>query len=101
MSDEEINKQLADLLGWEYTYGSASDEGFPWKFDGNHYEAPPNYCVDLNACHEAARKGCGANETRWAKYRLNLRSIVGGRLVEAIDASARHRALALLKTLSS
>ena len=96
MTDEQINAAIAEACGW--------------KTKNNHWITPngtsvytidlPDYCTDLNAMHEAEkglRKHIKASDTD---------RIVGNRMHEyaeligyAIDATARQRAEAFLRTL--
>jgi hypothetical protein len=51
MNDEEINRAIAEHLGWKPT----TDGGICWTDDGEAIITPPNYCGDLNAMHEAEK----------------------------------------------
>jgi hypothetical protein len=56
MTNEEINKIIAEYCGWKYEF-NGNDEDPEWYWippnnpDGNG--TPPDYCNDLNAMHEA------------------------------------------------
>jgi hypothetical protein len=58
MTNEEINKIIAEFRGWKYEF-NGNDEDPEWYWippnnpDGNG--TPPDYCNDLNAMHEAEK----------------------------------------------
>ena len=64
-SDEELNRTIAEWEGWKFVpehdvsfitpAGHAMPEGWTDP-EGEPYSIPPNYCRDLNACHEAEGK---------------------------------------------
>jgi len=60
MNDEEINRAIAEHLGWKFI--PCHDDGFGratgerWLDpDGDIGLTPPDYCRDLNAMHEAEK----------------------------------------------
>ncbi|MGA1046868.1 MAG: hypothetical protein ACO3UU_02575 [Minisyncoccia bacterium] len=58
MTDQEINKIIAEYCGWKYEF-NGNDEDPEWYWippnnpDGNG--TPPDYCNDLNAMHDAEK----------------------------------------------
>lgn len=63
--DEELNRVIAEWCGWKFVpehdvsfstpAGHVMPEGWTDP-EGEPYSIPPNYCRDLNACHEAEGK---------------------------------------------
>lgn len=46
----KLNRTVRDEVGWEYTYGTSSDNGFPWKDKaGNYHAQTPPYAESADA----------------------------------------------------
>lgn len=117
MTDEDQKKRLriARVCGWEYTYGSSSDEGFPWRKDatGSHHHDIPDYLNSLDAMHEAVMTLRGkahshAGKMKYLDYHDALEEIVmkansqpGNVSIYSSEASARQRAEAFLMTIKT
>jgi hypothetical protein len=102
MSNEEINRAIAEHLGW--TYGTIyigdgldfDEYSHAWRRNGKAtLERPPNYCGDLNAMHEA--------ENTLEKHQLWMvaKALVGIVHVDTpiTHSTARQRAEAFLRTV--
>lgn len=97
MSDEQINRAIAEACGWTL---------FIECFNGIRGVPPcvnvvtpiyiPNFCTDLNAMHEAEKV---LNTIQQGYYWDNLKDIVGEGF-DQLHATARQRAEAFLRTLS-
>jgi len=102
MKEEEINKRIAELCGWNEcrlvakvvlsTLRDPVAYGIPPN--GTYEIACPNYSTDLNEMHQAeeALKG-----KQFGTYGLALNDIEGS--LWGIRATARQRAEAFLRTL--
>jgi hypothetical protein len=117
MTDEEINEAIAPIQGWDMD----PEEAHEWESRGRWVKSPrgamkfrhaiPNYCNDLNAMHEAimllpsgVRENsftsqlamvCGFNahgSDAWSELHQGRCAV--------INATARQRAEAFLRTLS-
>ncbi len=89
MTNEQINAAIAEACGWKpKRQTKLTRMGFRVS-----YENTPNYCEDLNAMHEA-EKACRVDRN-WIY--LNELDLVCR--VDAVYATARERAEALLRTL--
>jgi hypothetical protein len=97
MNDEEINRAIAEHLGWEKVSGGF---GIETRYKGTPSETRvtlpvPNYCRDLNAMHEAEK--ALTNKDLW-EMTMQLCNIVYGD-VPLAHATARQRAEAFLRTV--
>lgn len=108
MSNEEINRAIAEYLGWTYAPiyigdGLDFDEySHAWRRNGKAtLERPPNYCGDLNAMHEAEKvldvDIMKAGSPRYV-YSTHLYTIVA-KDCQPFRATARQRAEAFLRTV--
>jgi hypothetical protein len=93
--------RIAEFDGWTYTYGSASDEGFPWLSPrGAHKRELPDYANDLNACAGFEKR---LTEEQWDAYlTILITKIVylgKGSHRALLHASAPERCRAILNTL--
>ena len=93
MTDQQINAAIHEALG--------NPKGCPrCDCDECAYNKGLNYCADLNAMHEAERVLCrhmhASDSDRIAGDRMHAYAELIG---YAIDAPARQRAEAFLKTL--
>ena len=122
MTNKQINIAIAEACGWNITdYGdeSARPFGIPpanenltaarnWGYvNGVGFYEIKDYCNDLNAMREAEQKMWGINEEFRAEFIYQLAKVInptdGYRMQEGIDlldATARQRAEALLKTIN-
>ena len=95
MSNEQINRAIAEVCGW--TEIGSCDCGFKISgmppYRSAHKKHIPDYCADLNEMHEA-EKTCRVDRN-WIY--LNELDLVCR--VDAVYATARERAEALLRTL--
>jgi len=102
MTDEQINKEIAEACGWVYAPEDLRD--FPWQDEqGEVYTSYPNYCNDLNAMHEAEKI---LNSAQRIIYADQICIIWTGRDDRPVpmwfwitEATARQRAEAFLRTL--
>lgn len=83
MSDDEINKAIAEACGWKPSVG-----------------CHPDYCVDLNAMHQAEKVIAEIGVNKWWEYAGNIlrRNPTPFGAETAIHATARQRAEAFLRT---
>ena len=95
MTNEQINAAIAEACGW--TEIGSCDCGFKISgmppYRSAHKKHIPDYCADLNEMHDA-EKACRVNRN-WIY--LNELDLVCR--VDAVYATARERAEALLRTL--
>ena len=110
MSDREINEKIAAYCGWTEiepsTFYEGASIGFPPLKDGEErspYDpryAIPNYLKDLNEMHEAEKK---LPERKHFTYQVNLsvqiNTISSPLNFALLNATARQRALAFIKTI--
>jgi hypothetical protein len=85
MTDEQINAAIAEVCGRAHTNIE------PYAY--------PNYCTDLNAMHEAQNTLTGGSRS---KYVYELWDVTEAKTLgafENINATARQRAEAFLRTL--
>jgi hypothetical protein len=101
MTNDQINAAIAEACGWV----PDCDLGIWWDQYGNAIITPPNYCNDLNAMHEAEQHlwrkdwfmrydyvdelGKLQNPHNWQRMEAS----------DMLDATARQRAEAFLRTL--
>lgn len=113
MSTEEMNRKIAEACGLKKTTkcGDCYGTGYcgsemdhepcdKCKATGKvepHFENLPDYCNDLNACHEAEKILNGENQRREYVYHLAGLMKPGE---FTVLAPAHQRALAFLRTLS-
>jgi hypothetical protein len=101
MTNEEINKAIAEYCGWKYEF-NGNDEDPEWYWiapnnpDGN--ETSPDYCNNLNAMAEAENT---LNDDQQYEYAYVLDGLIENRSCEfnLIHASARMRAEAFVRTI--
>ena len=106
MSNEDINKAIAEFCGWNQKsshFGGAT--GIWTDSSGVDHTRFPDYCKDLNAMHEAEKV---LTQIQWSKYRIDLTSICERDDVARLGytpthqsfwhATARQRAEAFLRT---
>ena len=86
MTDQEINAAIAEECGWIYYDGWNHPDG------RNHL---PDYCIDLNAMHEAENVLTNIQQEEYWDF---LWSLTGSEF-ELCHANARQRAEAFLKTI--
>lgn len=95
MTNEQINAAIAEVCGW--TEIGSCDCGFKISgmppYRAAHKKHIPDYCADLNEMHDA-EKACRVDRN-WIY--LNELDLVCR--VDAVYATARERAEALLRTL--
>lgn len=98
MTNEQINKMIAEAVGWE-----SKTSGPSWY----EYETKrPNYAGCLNAMHEAEQMLWGMDWSLRGDFIDHLARVInpihGYRMqdgIDLLDATARQRAEAFLKTL--
>jgi hypothetical protein len=100
MTDEQINAAIAEACGWteirDNVVGKAPGE------TANRVMFLPNYSTSLNAMHEAEKV---LTEIQWFYYLNELYNIVRLpnqpelQMKQAVNATARQRAEAFLRTL--
>ena len=93
MTNEQINKAIAETCGW-------IDRPTCTDFFGNPL-LPPDYCNDLNAMHEAEKVLPRQiyHVDYWQKGYGRFQTIVSEMTVTPFSATASQRAEAFLKTL--
>lgn len=122
MNDQEINIAIAEACGWEFRPVCEIPEDAPdyaerkskavmcWVRPGNddwQIEQLPDFCKDFNAMHEAEQRVFNGPEydSRFefvSHLARILNPVHGYRMTDAVDlldATARQRAEALLKTI--
>lgn len=115
MSDEEINIKIAEYCGWQYldTGGTPiwyhPNSTLLTMLDGTQGDGlidPPDYCNDLNACHEmeSMMRRFKVKPLSAERYNENLAAICRFGGVQNPEsyrwhATARQRAEAFLKTI--
>jgi hypothetical protein len=101
MTNEQINQAIAEACGWT----EISSDGVTGKAPGetcNRVMFMPLYCTNLNAMHEAEKV---LAEIQWFYYLNELYNVVRLpnqpelQMKQAVNATARQRAEALLRTL--
>ena len=101
MTDEQINAAIAEACGWKVTTSSFGIPPTQTAFSKLHgYDELPNYCIDLNAMHEAEK--VLKSWDQYTNYHAWLGYCGGNKIVqlhECITATARQRAEAFLRTL--
>jgi hypothetical protein len=116
MNDKEINRAIAEHLGWrwfdhpdtrertktftlsdKWVLNPAGELVFP--------HSVPNYCGDLNAMHEAEEAAFGSSNL-WAAFLFKLLDAVGASGMPSLDgmtcllqATARQRSEAFLRVV--
>jgi len=105
MTNEEINKAIAEYCGWKYEF-NGNDEDPEWYWiapnnpDGN--ETPPDYCNDLNAMHEAENTiKDPIQQSFYAEYLGDCGSFEKGEYptFRFVNSTAKERAIAFLKII--
>lgn len=98
MTDEEMRVKIAEACGWQV---SRADWSQPMGYLNGQRSCLviPDYLNDLNAMHEA-EKTLTVEERKSYCHQLCEVQIKDG-LVSPIFATARQRALAFIKTISS
>lgn len=91
MTDQEINKAIAEAVGWKPTF----DAGICWNNEGNAIVSPPNYCNNLNEMHEVEKK-LSINERR--SYATRLNTLYGEQ--GQVFVTAKQKAVVFLETLN-
>jgi hypothetical protein len=113
MTDDQINIAIAEnVLGWRQSVAGHPQSGnlvVVWtdnKSNFCHFRKPAKFCNDLNAMREAEQKLWSMNWELRFEFIYQLAKVVnpihGYRMQEGIDlldATARQRAEALLKTI--
>jgi len=107
MTEQEMNVAIAEACGWRFEESIAiRPDG--WRMhsyiNNPKGEFTPNYTTDFNAMHEAVAT---LSFTQRRLYRLELQRVVSSGLKEGvlvemsecIDATARQRAEAFLRTV--
>lgn len=101
MTDEQINATIAKEIGWTQVEAMHRSGRAP----GATYvgrEFIPDYCIDLNAMHQAEEQ---MDEIDWVFFMTELAGLVRlpkqaeVQIKQLVHSTARHRAQALLKTL--
>lgn len=90
MSDEEINKAIAEICG----ICNSDEHGLLYKTNTGWVRDCPDFCNDLNAMHEAEAV---LTERQFLSYAFALNDIDGS--LWGIRATARQRAEAFLRTM--
>ena len=107
MTDEEINRVIAEICGWKILEKKDEDFGYCFRVwvdpFGQEVDAPPNFCGDLNAMHEAENI---LTEKQKRTFAFMLAQVLDtsptvdlGDQFLNIHATARQRAKAFLRTM--
>lgn len=99
MTDQEINKTIAEFCGWKYEFnGDHEDPEWYWippnNPDGNGN--PPNYCNNLDAMHEAEKNLFTTNNWDACAYESALQKETTS---WAWHSTAKQRAEAFVRTI--
>ncbi len=99
MTEQEINKVIAEYCGWKYEFnGNHEDPEWYWippnNPDGNG--TPPDYCNDLNEMHEAEKVIIERGDEVMLDYDQELSMVTDS---WRWNATAAQRASAFLETL--
>lgn len=102
MTDDEINKAIAEACGWILT-------AMNWWFkDGEYFALPPNYCNDLNAMHEAEKVLTAGSwkevihaTNRYTNELCKVLGCLDTALFQFAHATAAQRAEAFLRTINT
>ena len=98
MTDQEINKTIAEVCGWkEVEPWLNGDRCFEFKQSvcGYRIEDLPDYCNSLDAIHEVEKTLTSIEQEEYWDFLWNLT----GSEFELCHANARQRAEAFLKTV--
>ena len=114
MNDEEINRAIAEHLGWtgirmsalwEFTEPGEDHQVLCGLNPKGNTRAVPNYCCDLYSM-QAAEKAAFGGSNLWEKFQFKLLDAVGASGMSSLDgitlllqATARQRAEAFLRTV--
>jgi len=107
-TDAEINRVIAEWCGWRLIpshdiYISGQTQAVPEEWEspnGDYHDELPNYCGDLNACHEAESKLPVEYQMKAAVYVYNNHRPKGAKASWTMyHAAARQRAEALVRTI--
>ena len=105
MSDEQINKRIAEACGWKDVWVSTPTAWPVGTSPTGGFEKVPDYCNDFNDMHEAEKAAFGGS-TAWQSFALHLVGITEASVLSELDtlcvilqATARQRAEAFLKTI--
>lgn len=103
-TDEELNRIIAEWMGWkpQSVYTTQDHDGTDIVCKGG--QPRPNYCRDLNACHEAENKWCeqdGPMDVNHPRYLLGhtLYNVIVPYTEQPFRATARQRAEALVRVI--
>ena len=99
MSNEDINKSIAEFCGWNQKsshFGGAA--GIWTDSSGVDHTRFPDYCKDLNAMHEAEMR---LTDEQWDDYAAHLRlwDDDPDTASKALHSTALQRAEAFLRTI--
>ena len=113
-TDEELNRVIAEWCGWMFIpardiYISGQLQAVPEEWEspnGDYHDNLPNYCRDLNACHEAEMRlflqGEGEAGDPYVRRRyLHALDAITGDQWNTVSATARQRAEALVRVIES
>jgi hypothetical protein len=95
MTDQEINKSIAEVCGWTNVNPAHRSGKVPGTDYTSNYEHIPNYCTDLNAMNEAEKALTSMQQDEYWDFLWDLT----GSEFELCHANARQRAEAFLKTV--
>lgn len=97
MTDEEINVAIAKVCGWKQKSSHFGGTAGIWTDpSGNDQTMSPDYCNDLNDMLKALAT---LEEEDWDTFESKLGWITGDRGFCKINATARQRAEAFLRTV--
>lgn len=99
MSDTEINEAIAKACGWRW---DVNDKKETYWFHPNKpflsFTKPPDFCSDLNACHEAEKVLWTDQIPKYCKFLWEAMADSPEANIGTIHATARQRAEAFLRT---
>lgn len=91
MTNNEINKAIAEACGWILTAMNW------WYKDGEYFALSPDYCTNLNAMHEAESWLKNDDQHVFSCYASDLFDEYG---IDAIHLSAYQRAKSFLRYIN-
>lgn len=96
LSDEQLNRKIAKLCGWK---DSGSIGQRLWWHDDKGDGPPPEYCRNLNACHDFEKEVLYKDVMLYMAYGRLLSKLHGD--IDAIFCSARQRCEAFAEVMTS
>lgn len=104
MTDQEMNKRIAEWCGWQISQDNSQfkmpgDKFWRGRGYNSIFKCIPNFCRDLNDMHEAEKVMKEEQQTTYADTLFNRGDEGCGWMFNVAHATARQRAEAFLKTI--